>query len=181
MTLPETCSHFIIPNDGPHEPFSIQSFAGDNRRVIRNTAFIERAPASLHTANYCDQQLPELSSFRPDIASPEGPAPPVATTARSTTPVRTTTRRFSSAIPEPPETPSFMRPLHLMDTGDELRRDISIYKNPQGEEWKRHSLCRHCFQRRGTFNRIMTYGYEACGRDDRLDSHYWEPTVCPHY
>ena len=68
-----------------------------------------------------------------------------------------------------------------MDTSDELRHDISIYKNPHGDDWKRNALCRHCFQRRGTFNRIMTHGYEACGREECLDSHYWEPTPGPYY
>ena len=172
MTMPETCCQNIT-GDETQDPLANQSFSGNNRRVIRNVAFIERAPVRPQKSNSSSQQLPELSSFRPDIASPEGPAPKPP--ARPTTPARHTARRFSSATPEPPETPSFLRPLHLFDTSNEWTHDISIYKNIHGEEWKRNSLCRHCFQLRGAFNRIMTYGYEACGRDERLDSHYWEP------
>ncbi|CAN9083781.1 unnamed protein product [Alternaria alternata] len=172
MTMPETCCQNIT-GDETQDPLANQSFSGNNRRVIRNVAFIERAPVRPQESNSSSQQLPELSSFRPDIVSPEGPAPKPP--AQPTTPARHTARRFSSATPEPPETPSFLRPLHLFDTSNEWTHDISVYKNIHGEEWKRNSLCRHCFQLRGAFNRIMTYGYEACGRDERLDSHYWEP------
>ncbi|KAG9187302.1 hypothetical protein G6011_05173 [Alternaria panax] len=173
-TMPETCTQIaVFAGNETQDSLANQRFSGDNRRVIRNVAFIERAPVLLQKPNSPSQQLPEPSSFRPDIASPEGPA--LTPAPQPITPVRHTACRFPSATPEPPETPSFLRPLHLFDTSNDWTHDISIYKNTQGEEWKRNSLCRHCFQSGGAFNRIMTYGYEACGRDERLDSHYWEP------
>jgi hypothetical protein len=64
--------------------------------------------------------------------------------------------------------------------GEEWMRDISIYKNVHGEEWKQNSLCLDCFRRHGSFNRILTYGYEVCGSDEMLDSHYWEPNGRPY-
>ncbi|CAA9966033.1 hypothetical protein PTMSG1_09392 [Pyrenophora teres f. maculata] len=164
-------------------------FTGDNRQVIREAAFIERTPAGVLPASY-NQHIPESSSFRPSIASPEGLEPAPAQVSHPKSPVLSSERRSSSETPEPPETPSYARPLHLFDTsvivggnqqGNEWLQDISIYKNIHGEEWKRNALCSHCFRSGGTCNRIMTYGYEACGRDDPLDSHYWEPTANPSY
>jgi hypothetical protein len=55
--------------------------------------------------------------------------------------------------------------------------NISIYKHAHGDEWKRNLLCEPCFRRRGQFQRILTHGYEACGLDEALNSHFWEPTV----
>ncbi|KAF1935743.1 hypothetical protein EJ02DRAFT_360827 [Clathrospora elynae] len=164
-----------------------RGISGDNRRVIRDPAFIERAPApmvkEIHPGQFRNE-LPELSSFRPDIANSQGSAP-----ARPITPFRAAARRASmpcqSPTPEPAETPPFARRLHLMDTsivihstssGEEWVSDYSIYKNEHGEEWKQSSLCLQCFRRYGSFNRILTYGYEVCGCDEMLDSHYWEGT-----
>ncbi|CAN9366948.1 unnamed protein product [Alternaria alternata] len=43
MTMPETCCQNIT-GDETQDPLANQSFSGNNRRVIRNVAFIERAP-----------------------------------------------------------------------------------------------------------------------------------------
>lgn len=187
MTLSDV--RVITPHQEVWLSLPLKGFAGDNQQVTREATFIERAPAGLIPASH-DQYLPELSSFRPNIASPEGLVPVHHTDARRKTSVKSSQRRSPSNTPEPPETPSYTRPLHLFDTavvvglngqGDELLQDISIYKTIHGEEWKRNALCSHCFQNGGTCNRVMTHGYEVCGRDKSLDSHYWEPTANPNY
>ena len=66
------------------------------------------------------------------------------------------------------ETPTYARSLHLIDT------EISIYKKVHGDEWTEYPLCLHCFRQHGAFNRINEHGYELCGRDEALESHYWE-------
>ncbi|KAI0579843.1 hypothetical protein TUN199_07349 [Pyrenophora tritici-repentis] len=187
MALPEIRT---VLSHGTRLSLSMRAgIAGDNRQVIREATFTERAPAGVLPTSL-NQHIPELSSFRPSIASPEGLEPVLAQISRPKSPMPYSERRSPSETPEPPETPSYARPLHLLDTsvvvggkrqGDEWLQDISIFKNIHGEEWKRNALCSHCFRSRGTFNRIMTYGYEACGRDDPLDSHYWEPTANPNY
>lgn len=91
--------------------------------------------------------------------------------------------------PDTPDTPSFARPLHLIDTsvlmcddgrGDKWMQDISIYKSTHGnDERVDNSLCEYCFRRRGLFSRLVTYGCELCGREQRLESLYWESAVSP--
>jgi len=187
MTLPKV--QIFSPHQIARLSPPLRGCDGDNRRVIWEKTFIERTPAGVLPVSH-DEHLPGLSSFRPNIASTEGPVPLPAPVPRHEIPVQSSQRRLPSKTPEPPETPSYARPLHLFDAsvvvggnggGDEYLRDISIYKNIHGEEWKRNALCRHCFQSGGTCNRIMTYGYEACGRDEPLNSHYWEPTPNPNY
>jgi hypothetical protein len=152
-----------------------------NAGIMQSVEFIERAAAPPSNPSSPQDQLPELSSFRPIIiACPDAPeAPP-----RPRTPTRPMTS--TPEPPEPPETPSFARPLHLTDSsivvaksalGDEWVNDISIYKHVHGDEWKHNSLCESCFRRRGQFQRILTHGYESCGSYSALDSHFWEPTV----
>ena len=188
MTMPEPRDVIVTPDNQPYLTLPLRGIPGDNRRVVRNSAFIERVAAPLLTDDPTHQQLPELSSFRPNLATKEGVAPVMASLSR--TPRQRSTQRRPSASPEPPETPSFARSLRLFDAsvavrsdglGNEWMHDISIYKNIHGEEWRRNSLCKHCFRRSGQFSRIMTYGYESCGRDEELDSHYWEHTVNPNY
>lgn len=72
------------------------------------------------------------------------------------------------------ETPTFARAMHLIDA------DISIYKYDHGEEWKEKSLCQYCFRQHGSFNRILTHGYEVCGREEMLKNHYWEAALNPY-
>jgi hypothetical protein len=66
-----------------------------------------------------------------------------------------------------------MRPMLLMDTDS-----MSIYKTTHGES-PRYSLCLHCFSRHGDFCKVLTRGYETCGRHQVLRSHYWESNAWP--
>ncbi|KAF2849584.1 hypothetical protein T440DRAFT_130423 [Plenodomus tracheiphilus IPT5] len=152
-TLPETQSTTL-------ESRTSRKLGDDNRRLIRNAEFIERAAALPESISAEELViLPELSSFRPD--------------ATPTTPVRPGSRRASMAEKSPcpsPETPSWARSLHLIDT------DVSIYKG-QANPWRDNSLCLYCFSRHGKFSKVLPLGYEVCGSDAVLESHYWEPTA----
>ncbi|KAF1850117.1 uncharacterized protein K460DRAFT_411881 [Cucurbitaria berberidis CBS 394.84] len=150
---------------------TLGAVGGGDRSLVRSSTFIERTPTPPETISPIEEHaLPNLASFRPKVASPRYSTQP-------STPVRVPARR--ATMPEqdgsPPtaETPSFARALHLIDS------DISIYKNDHGEEWRENSLCRHCFRQHGSFNRILTHGYEVCGREEMLNSHYWEPAHNP--
>jgi hypothetical protein len=81
--------------------------------------------------------------------------------------------RNPSASPQLPDTPPWMRPMLLMDTDS-----MSIYKTAHGES-PRYSLCLHCFSRHGDFCKVLTRGYETCGRHQVLRSHYWESNAWP--
>lgn len=139
-------------------PSACRALGDDNRRLIRNAEFIERAPALPESISPdALVMLPELSSFRPDSKP-------------AITPVRGTARRFSVPPNSPsisPETPSWARSLHLVDT------DVSIYKGPTDAQ-RENLLCLYCFSRHGNFSKMLPHGYETCGRAIVLDSHYWE-------
>ncbi|KAF2030430.1 hypothetical protein EK21DRAFT_65423 [Setomelanomma holmii] len=144
------------------------SVGGDNRTLIHSSTFTKRAPAPAQAMRAVESStFPELSSFRPRPVRPQG-LPRI-----STTPVKPATRRTSAIerdeSPEPAETPIYARSLHLVDT------EVSIYKKVHGDESSDYSLCLYCFRQHGAFNRITDYGYELCGGDEALDSHYWEP------
>lgn len=68
----------------------------------------------------------------------------------------------------PPETPIYARAFHLVDT------DISIYKKEHGNNTNDHPLCLHCFRLHGSFYRLLEHGYESCGKEELLESHYWD-------
>jgi hypothetical protein len=143
------------------------SIGGDNRSLIRTSAFIERIAVVFDHESYHEHgALPELSSFRPGAVDSQG-VPPI-----SVTPIQPSTRRTSAIERDPSleldDTPSYARSLHLVDT------DVSIYKKVHGDEWRQNSLCLHCFRRYGGFNKMDQHGYEVCGRNEALDSHYWE-------
>lgn len=163
VTLPETGSDYMgaarrsMTNEHIH--------GDDNRRLIRNSEVIERASALPTSISPGTQHaLPELSSFSPDASIPRRFIP--------TTPTRPSTRRASipnsNPSPIPADTPPYARSLHLIDT------DISVYKGVQSDGWRENALCLYCFRRRGTFNKILMHGYEVCGREEILESHYWE-------
>ncbi|KAF2825420.1 hypothetical protein CC86DRAFT_352856 [Ophiobolus disseminans] len=166
MTLPLTGGRTIAHSSTSHSS-GRASIGGDNRCVIHASTFTERAPAPLdHLDPILASTMPELSSFRPQAADAQGVPRP------SLTPARPATRRSSMIArdesPEPAETPSWARSLHLVDT------DVSIYKKIHGDEWKDFPLCLHCFRRHGNFNKIEEHGYEVCGREEMLESHYWQ-------
>lgn len=145
---------------------------GDNRCMHREECFTERASAPRIPAGLgMSDALPELSSFRPTDADTQGQttlSPPSPGLARAfSSPVR-------SPDPTMPDTPAWMRPMHLIDTGGK-----SIYMNAHDDGPIRHALCLHCFRTQGSFRKVHRYGYETCGRTGVLDSHYWEDDAWP--
>jgi hypothetical protein len=112
------------------------------------------------------ESTPDVSSFIPDATAQDQPA--VQTGIKVPPP-----SRDPSASPQLPDTPPWMRPMLLMDTDS-----MSIYKTAQGES-PRYSLCLHCFSRHGDFCKVLTRGYETCGRHQVLRSHYWESNAWP--
>ncbi|KAH3913795.1 hypothetical protein HBI56_057760 [Parastagonospora nodorum] len=143
------------------------SIGSDNRSLLRGATFSERNPALLDQASsFKDFVSPELSSFRPEVVGPQGVGPLARTSIQSSTRRSSLIERDSS--PEYDGTPSYAQSLHLVDT------DVSIYKKVHGDEWRENSLCLHCFRRHGNFRKLTLYGYEMCGRNEALESHYWE-------
>ena len=141
--------------------------AGNNFCLLRGVSFKERAPSipnipSPSAVNY----LPELSSFRPEAVDAQG----FPIMKASVTPMASRRASFEQPVEEmtPPDTPIFARVLHLVDT------DISIYKKEHGDDENDHPLCLHCFRLHGSFNRLLEHGYETCGKEDPLESHYWD-------
>jgi hypothetical protein len=166
MTLPVISGPSMIQLAPYSTPWR-RSIGGDNRDLVRDSGFTERRPAPVeHISSLPTSVLPELSSFRPQAVGPQGVRP------IPTTPIRSVTRKFSTVerepSPETVETPIYARSLHLIDS------DISIYKQDHGEQWRESALCLHCFRRHGGFNKLREHGYEVCGRDEALESHYWE-------
>jgi hypothetical protein len=129
--------------------------------------FTERTNAPIkQTDNFPSDPLPELSSFRPQAADPQGVPRLSVTEVRPSTGMSTPIKRNQS--PELVETPIYARTLHLVDT------HVSVYKKVHGDEWRRNSLCLYCFRRHGNFRKLDEHGYEVCGHDEALESHYWE-------
>jgi hypothetical protein len=143
------------------------SIGDDNRRVIQSSNFTEKAPClkELVVPTTIDT-YPELSSFRPQAVDAQGVPPISVSPIRPSTPRTSTMERHVTLSPD--ETPSYASSLHLVDNG------VSIYKKIHGDEWRDNSLCLYCFRQYGGFNRLNKHGYEACGRDEALESHYWE-------
>lgn len=147
---------------------SCKGMGSDNQTLIRTKPFTERVPEA--TNRIARHSIPELSSFRPEFADPQGQP-------RPSTPMRASARpsfsRHESASPAPAETPPWARSMHLVDTNEHQ----SIYKNVHGDEWMDSPLCLYCFRQKGCFNRVKTHGYQVCGREEALQSHYWDPNV----
>jgi hypothetical protein len=139
----------------------------DSRSVVQDPTFTERVGTPRGSM---DRYFPEVSSFRPGLATPQGQ--PINNAVQPALRVPPPSRN-PSASPEPPDTPPWMRPMHLVDT-----ETMSIYKNVHGDS-ARYSLCLHCFSQHGDFCKVLTYGYETCGRHEVLKSHYWESGTWP--
>lgn len=118
-----------------------------------------------------NDNLPELSSFRPTAADPQG-------RPSQWFPLQKASRASASpadpASPAMPDSPAWMRPMHLVDTGGK-----SIYTNVHDDGPIRHALCLWCFRTQGSFRGVHKHGYESCGRREVLDSHYWEDGKWP--
>lgn len=138
---------------------------GDDRCVLRTEDFIERAPkTNIMTVMSVDDAIPELSSFRPTASDPQDQSGPSAPFSRLRRTVTTPVGQSSSVILD---TPAWMRPMHLVDTGKK-----SIYKNVHDDGPIRHALCLWCYRTGGEFRKVHRHGYESCGRAEVLDSHY---------
>lgn len=156
MTMPETSGR-TMPRTETSPYLWRNSIGADNRYIIRSPTFTERANPTPTVNTSFSTIMPELSSFRPQAVDAQG-------RPRARAQSRPTSRRTSAVD----ETPSFARSFHLVDT------DVSIYKKMHGDEWRDSPLCLYCFRKHGNFNKLEEYGYEACGRDEALESHYWE-------
>ncbi|KAF3039672.1 hypothetical protein E8E11_006265 [Didymella keratinophila] len=166
MTVPDLRSngYFEMAVDATNDLIGVGS---DNRCLLRHETFTERAPTPRMSIDPpMSDILPELSSFRPTDADSQGQPSTVYSS-------NTVARGFSSpaqlAGPAAPDTPAWMRPMHLVDTGGK-----SIYTNVHDDGPIRHALCLWCFRTQGSFRKVHKYGYESCGRREVLDSHYWE-------
>ena len=171
LTLPELQGEgcFRVANGASRELIGV---GGDNRCVLRDETFIERAPAPIMLADIsANDILPELSSFRPTVADlqskPQLNIPPLKL-------AHAFTSLIEAASPAVPNTPAWMRPMHLVDSGGK-----SIYTNVHDDGPIRHALCLWCFRTRGDFRKVHRHGYESCGRTEVLDSHYWEDNAWP--
>ncbi|EUC48545.1 hypothetical protein COCMIDRAFT_23712 [Bipolaris oryzae ATCC 44560] len=185
LTSLQTRNSATTSNNEPHLPTSHKSSPGKYKLLIPGLKFTERSLAGAVVSTPIER-LTDDSNIESSIAI-QSPEPSII--PQPTTPVKLSTWKCTSATPEPPETPSFARTLHLFDTsvsmykdgnGDEWMHDISIFKSTHGDEWVHNSLCKHCFSRSGKFSRIMTYGYETCGREECLEDYYWESAVSPN-
>ncbi|KAF2624541.1 hypothetical protein BU25DRAFT_493528 [Macroventuria anomochaeta] len=171
VTLPDIRSdaYSKMAIDAPHCFIGI---GGDNRCVLRDETFTERAPTPRVPINLStNDALPELSSFRPTVADPQGQPQLNIPPQR---PARSFTSPVEPASPAVPDTPAWMRPMHLIDTGGK-----SIYMNAHDDGPIRHALCLYCFRTHGDFRKVHRHGYESCGRTEVLDSHYWESDTWP--
>ncbi|CAO2647529.1 Nn.00g084510.m01.CDS01 [Neocucurbitaria sp. VM-36] len=149
MTFPVTRSGVDTRSQmtlsSPHETIS-----SGNKCFIRSLDLGERTPAKPITSR-SGKTHSDVSSFRPYTTTSRSPPRPL-------TPERTSAHRASMleefGNPVWAETPTFARALHLVDA------DISVYKYDHGEDWKEKPLCLYCFRQHGSFNRILTHGYE---------------------
>ncbi|KAJ4983969.1 hypothetical protein SVAN01_10524 [Stagonosporopsis vannaccii] len=144
---------------------------GDNRCLLRNESFVERAPTPRRTPMSTSNALPELSSFRPTNTQSQIPLGSDRSSQRL---ARVLTAPVGLARPAVTEDPAWMRPMHLVDTGGK-----SIYMNVHDDGPIRHALCLWCFRTHGGFRKVHRHGYESCGRTEVLDSHYWEDDAWP--
>ncbi|KAF9697552.1 hypothetical protein EKO04_004391 [Ascochyta lentis] len=166
MTLPDIHSegYSKMTIEAPH---CFIGLGGDNRCVLRDATFTERAPTPRMSVDLATTDaLPELSSFRPTDADPRGQPTRSSPSHRLARAFTSPTGSPSSAIPD---TPAWMRPMHLIDTGAK-----SIYLNVHDDGPIHHALCLYCFRTHGSFCKVHKHGYETCGRTEVLDSHYWE-------
>ncbi|KZM21377.1 hypothetical protein ST47_g7486 [Ascochyta rabiei] len=171
MTLPEIRSE-AFSKMAINAPHFFVDLGRDDRCVLRDETFTERLPTPRMSFGIATTDaLPELSSFRPTAANPQGQ--PVRTPP-SQKMTHTSTSLTRSPSPTAPETPAWMRPMHLVDTGGK-----SIYLNVHDDGPIRHALCLYCFRTHGSFRKVHKYGYETCGRTEVLDSHYWESDTWP--
>ncbi len=147
---------------------------GDNRSLLRDEFFVERAPTSniaidKTTHDALHDALPELSSFRPTETGLQDQSVLGRPSRRPTG-----TPPIDGATAQIPDTPAWMRSMHLVDAGG-----LSIYMNIHDDGPIRHALCLWCFRTHGDFCKVHRHGYESCGRTEVLDSHYWEDDTWP--
>jgi hypothetical protein len=125
--------------------------------VIQSSTFTQRTPAPFDlVSSITTGMYTKLPSFRPQVATPVRPS-----TSESPKIER-------DESPVSADSPVYARSLHLVDA------DVSIFKKTHGDEWKENPLCLYCFRQHGNFNRFNEHGYEVCGCNEALESHYWE-------
>lgn len=171
MTVPD------LRSEGYYEmavvaPHGFVGVGGDNRCLLRHETFTERAPTPWMSVGMSTNDiLPELSSFRPTAADPQG-QPSLGPSSQKVPGAFTSVAEPAS--PAISDMPAWMRPMHLVDTGGK-----SIYMNVHDDGPIRHALCLWCFRTQGSFRKVHKHGYESCGRKEVLDSHYWEDDKWP--
>lgn len=162
MTAPEIPGRAMSRSEA--SPSRMRRSVGvDNRYVVRGPTFTERAASSIITGPSIIGTTPELSSFRPQAVDTQGV--PYAFAASS---YRVASQVPREESPELSDTPSYDRSLHLVDG------EFSVYQKTHGDEWREAPLCLYCFRQHGRFSKLEEHGYETCGQDEALQSHYWE-------
>ena len=128
--------------------------------VTQKSDYVERRAPLFSLECDAPSTTPTFSSFRP---LPNQTPPPE-------TPVRGSTEQlYDGSMASPAtQTPAWMKPFHLVND------EKCIYMSRHGEDWKNHALCLYCFRQHGNFHRILGEGCEVCGREDALESHYWD-------
>jgi hypothetical protein len=139
----------------------------NNRCFVDHPAFYERLfEAQNPTDPFRSHCLPAVSSFRPEPMGPQG-VPLIS--VKPTRPISHVSSIFehSDDTAHPQPTPCG-ESLKLVDG------DMSIYRNSCSSQWRECPLCLYCYRQHGSFNRIGENGCELCGREEVLESHYWE-------
>lgn len=140
--------------------------------LYRTSSFTERRSVNKtsdsDTHSLVANPLPYVSSFRPTKATSHDTT--LAETPKPETPVRQTPFDGCNSVVTSPsvQTTAWMEPFQLVDD------ERLVFLNRHGEEWKNHALCLYCFRRHQTFHRLLKDGCEVCGRQEVLESHYWE-------
>ncbi|KAH8722801.1 hypothetical protein GQ44DRAFT_711282 [Phaeosphaeriaceae sp. PMI808] len=166
MTMPVTQDRMTL-RAATSTPPDMSITGSDNRCPIQGSIFKEIVTPSPEPSKSTIALTSPTTSRRQTNPKHLPPLP--------TTPVRPAPRKFSLPQSDPSptmtETPIYARSMHLIDTDN-----LSIYQKVHGnDDYVTNPLCKDCFRHRGTFKIIhVKHGYEACGADEPLQSHYWE-------
>jgi hypothetical protein len=139
--------------------------------IYKTASFTERGSFSSSNTSRTSSvahPLAPISSFRPTEATAQGTVPPKK--VKLETPLRQIPFDGSNSVVTSPALPdpTPIQPFQHLDN------DRLIFINKHREDWEDYALCLDCFQRHQNFHRVLKHGCEVCGKDDILESKYWE-------